>query len=283
MRTVGGAIEADARAREIDVKVAGAAEPLLIDADPVRVEQMLSNLVANALKFTPAGGRVTLRLSREGDEACLEVSDTGRGVDPALLPNLFETFSPADGAQRRQGGGLGIGLALVRQLAQMHGGRVEAESAGAGQGARFRIWLPASDTSSTAERPAPPADVSLLKGMRILLVDDAIESAQAFKTLLEMQGALVWPHTSGAAAIEAADGEPFDLILCDIDMTDTDGHELIDGLRGRPATARTPALALTGFGRPQDAARALRAGFDGHLAKPVSLQALLDRIADLKR
>lgn len=276
---VASAIEADASAHQVSVEVAGVAEPFFIDADAVRFEQILWNLVSNAVKFTPPGGRVTLQLSRESDHACIEVRDTGRGIEAAFLPNVFDMFSQAEGAHRRHSGGLGIGLALVKQLAEMHGGRVEAESAGAGKGARFRVWLPADNVAPRVEPREAQGDASLLKGMRILLVDDAVESLQAFQSLLEMEGAQVWPQTNGPAALAVSAHQPFDLILSDIGMPGMDGYELIAALRKLPATAAVPALALTGFGRPQDATRAIRAGYDGHLGKPVSLQALLDKIA----
>ncbi|MFM0339709.1 hybrid sensor histidine kinase/response regulator [Paraburkholderia fungorum] len=254
-------------------------EPLFIDADAVRYEQILWNLVSNAVKFTPPGGRINLTLSREDGHACVEVRDTGRGIEAAFLPNVFDMFGQAEGAHRRHSGGLGIGLALVKQLAEMHGGHVKAESAGAGKGARFRVWLPTDSAAVQIGQPEASADVSLLKGMRILLVDDAIESLQAFQSLLGLEGAQVYPQTNGAAALAAAEQQSFELILSDIGMPGMDGYELIAALRKLPGTATVPALALTGFGRPQDATRAIRAGYDGHLGKPVSPQALLDKIA----
>ncbi|WP_260854493.1 CheR family methyltransferase [Paraburkholderia sp. BCC1884] len=277
--SVAGSMEADALAHQVSVSLEGVSEPLVIDADAVRFEQILWNLLSNAVKFTPPGGRITLKLSREDRYACIEVRDTGRGIEPVFLPNVFDMFSQAEGSHRRHSGGLGIGLALVKQLAEMHGGRVEAESQGVGKGARFRVWLPAESTAVRSESSETPGDVTLLKGMRILLVDDAVESLQAFQTLLEMEGAQVWPQTNGADALSVAAQQPFDLILSDIGMPGMDGYELIAALRKLPATAAVPALALTGFGRPQDATRAIRAGYDGHLGKPVSLQALLDKIA----
>ncbi|MGQ7934815.1 CheR family methyltransferase [Paraburkholderia sp. D1E] len=276
---VGSAIEADALAHQVSVTLHGVAEPFFIDADAVRFEQILWNLVSNAVKFTPQGGRVSLTLSREDSYACVEVQDTGRGIEPGFLPNVFDMFSQAEGAHRRRSGGLGIGLALVKQLAEMHGGHVKAESAGVGKGARFRVWLPADSTVTQHEIHDTPGDADLLKGMRILLIDDAVESLQAFQSLLELEGAQVWPQTNGADALAIAAHQPFDLILSDIGMPGMDGYELIAALRKLPATASVPALALTGFGRPQDATRAIRAGYDGHIGKPVSLQALLDKIA----
>jgi two-component system CheB/CheR fusion protein len=277
--SMGSAIEADALAHQVSVTIQGTTEAFFIDADAVRFEQILWNLVSNAVKFTPPGGRVDLTLSREEGFACVDVQDTGRGIEAAFLPNVFDMFSQAEGSHRRHSGGLGIGLALVKQLAEMHGGHVKGESAGPGKGARFRVWLPAASVVPQPESRELPGDVSLLKGMRILLVDDAVESLQAFQSLLELEGAQVWPQTSGADALAVAAQQPFDLILSDIGMPGMDGYELIAALRKLPATAAVPALALTGFGRSQDATRAIRAGYDGHLGKPVSLQALLDKIA----
>ncbi|MDR6409219.1 CheR family methyltransferase [Paraburkholderia terricola] len=277
--SVTSAIEAEALAHQVSVSVKGVSEPFFIEADPVRFEQILWNLASNAVKFTPPGGRIALTLSREAGYACVEVRDTGRGIEPSFLPNVFDMFSQAEGAHRRHSGGLGIGLALVKQLTEMHGGHVQAESAGVGKGARFRVWLPADSTTMPNETRETPCDASLLKGMKILLVDDAAESLQAFQSLLELEGAQVWPQTNGAAALTTAAHQQFDLILSDIGMPGMDGYELIAALRKLPGTASVPALALTGFGRPQDAARAIRAGYDGHLGKPVSLHALLDKIA----
>lgn len=276
---VSSAIEPDALANQVSVHIEGAAQPFFIEADPVRFEQILWNLVRNAVKFTPPGGSLTIELSHENGDACVEVRDTGRGIEPAFLPQVFDMFSQAEGSHRRHSGGLGIGLALVKQLAEMHGGHVQADSAGLGKGARFRVWLPAGSAQVPGESGDLPGDASLLKGMRILLVDDAVESLQAFQALLEMEGAQVWPQTNGAAALAVAQHQAFDLILSDIGMPGMDGYELIAALRQLPGTASTPAFALTGFGRPQDATRAVRAGYDGHLGKPVSLQALVDKIA----
>ncbi len=274
--TVAGAIETDSRAHQVSVSVSGMSEPFSIEADAVRYEQILWNLLSNAVKFTPAGGRTDRRsVSRDDGFACIEVADTGRGIEPAFLPHVFDMFSQAEGAHRRQRGGLGIGLALVKQLTEMHGGHVKAESQGRGKGARFRVWLPADNAPPDAGNQETPGDVSLLNGMRILLVDDATESLQAFRSLLELEGA----QTSGKGALDAASKQPFDLVLSDIGMPDMDGYELIAALRKLPAMESVPALALTGFGRPQDVTRAIRAGCDGHLSKPASLQALLDRIA----
>ncbi|WP_213763455.1 CheR family methyltransferase [Caballeronia sp. dw_19] len=279
LQAVVAASAADARAGDIELSVAGADAAVMIRADAERVEQMVWNLVRNALKFTPHGGRVRIALSRQGGFVCVEVEDTGQGIDPGFLPRIFEMFSQADGGGRRDRGGLGIGLSLVKQLAELHGGRIEVESAGQGQGARFRLWLPENAPSPPVETPRETVDPGILKGLRVLLVDDSIEALEAFRTLLEMEGAQVRAEPSAEQALEAAAQQEFDVVLSDIGMPAMNGYQMIRQMRKTPRTARLPALALTGFGREQDVARALDAGFDGHLSKPVSLKGLVAAIA----
>jgi two-component system CheB/CheR fusion protein len=264
--------------RHIRLSVHGTSAPFKIWADAVRVEQIIWNLISNALKFTPQDGEISLKLSRDGVFACIEVADTGQGIEPGFLPKIFDMFSQAEGAITRHRGGLGIGLTLVKQLTELHGGRVSAESAGVGKGARFRVWLPADPVSARADSATAHVQANLLKSMRILLVDDTQDALDAFRTLLELEGAQVRAETNGHDAIRATTENDFDLILSDIGMPDMDGYELIAELRRLPKTANIPAIALSGFGRPQDAAQALRAGYTGHLSKPVSLQALLEMI-----
>jgi two-component system, chemotaxis family, CheB/CheR fusion protein len=278
LRAVVDASSDDARSNGIDLSVSGIDTPLVVQADAVRFEQMLWNVVRNALKFTPRGGRVDLLLSRENGFACIEVADTGRGIPSDFLPKVFDMFSQAEGGGRRDRGGLGIGLSLVKQLAEMHGGRIEAESAGLGLGARFRLWLPERYYSFYEKNSTEPIDPSILKGLRILLVDDALDGLEAFRTLLELEGAHVQTAESGELALSAASKDDFDVILSDIGMPEMSGYELIAQLRKSPRTARVPAIALTGFGREQDIARAIEAGFDAHISKPVTLRALLDAI-----
>jgi two-component system CheB/CheR fusion protein len=270
---------ADAQAGDIELSVAGADAAVMIHADAERVEQMIWNLVRNALKFTPHGGRVRIALSRQGGFVCVEVADTGQGIDPGFLPRIFEMFSQADGGGRRDRGGLGIGLSLVKQLAELHGGRIEVESAGQGQGASFRLWLPENAPSLPVETPREYVDPGILRGLRVLLVDDSIEALEAFRMLLEMEGAQVRAEPSAEQALEAAAQQEFDVVLSDIGMPTMNGYEMIQQMRKTPRTARLPALALTGFGREQDVTRALAAGFDGHLSKPVSLKGLVAAIA----
>jgi two-component system CheB/CheR fusion protein len=278
LRSLSDAIDVEAAERNIVVELSGLDVPLVIWADAVRIEQIIWNLLSNALKFTSAGGRISLALSVHSGFACIEVSDTGKGIDAAFLPQLFDMFSQADGGLSRAKGGLGIGLALVKQLAERHGGRVSAESAGLGQGSTFRVWLPADDTG-IPELDPEPHDARILRGKDVLLVEDTEETLEAFRALLEHEGAHVRAVSNGTDAIDVARKEQFDLILSDIGMPEMDGYALISALRNIPEHINTPAIAVTGFGRPQDVQRALAAGFNGHVGKPISLDTLLSMIA----
>ncbi|TCK32786.1 two-component system CheB/CheR fusion protein [Paraburkholderia sp. BL8N3] len=274
LRAIVEASEAEAANKQIRMSASGVDARLTIQADPVRLEQMIWNVVRNALKFTPHGGRVSVSLTRDDRFVCIEVCDSGLGIAPDFLPKVFDMFSQADGGGRRDRGGLGIGLSLTKQLVEMHGGRIEGTSAGLGQGACFRLWLPHRPSTSIS-RPSANADPRVLKGLRVLLVDDSLDGLEGFRTLLELEGAQVRAESSPEAALVAATESEFDLILSDIGMPTMSGYELIAKLRELPTCKAVPAIALTGFGREQDAVEALRAGFDAHLGKPVSLSALL--------
>ena len=269
-------VRATARARRITVDVRLSQEPLMAEADAVRLEQIVWNLLNNALKFTPDGGKVTLSLEREQNQAKLMVEDNGQGIESDFLPHIFEMFRQEDAQTTKQQGGMGIGLALVRQLAELHGGRVEAESAGAGQGARFTVHLPLYQAKPKMEWAALQAGNANLAGLNILVVDDTLDSVEMMRFLLEMEGAQVTTATSGAEALRQTAKADFDLIISDISMPGMDGYELIERLRLEARTADVPAIALTGFGRPEDAERAHQAGFTTHLTKPLNFGQLLN-------
>jgi chemotaxis methyl-accepting protein methylase/CheY-like chemotaxis protein len=275
IRSVKEACASDAEKGGIALTTSRTDTALVIQADSVRVEQMLWNLLRNALKFTPRGGSVSVALSEDNRFACIEVKDSGKGIAPEFLPKVFDMFSQAEASVKRDSSGLGIGLSLTKQLAEMHGGRIEGESAGVGLGACFRLWLPKSSPFAVRSKTMGVADASVLKGLRILLVDDSLESLEAFGALLELEGAEVTAESSAQKALARAANALFDLILSDIAMPDMSGYELIEALRKQPNTAKVPVIALTGFGRDQDAARALRAGFDAHIGEPVTLSGLL--------
>jgi signal transduction histidine kinase/CheY-like chemotaxis protein len=266
--------ETDLKRIELQVKLTE--EPLLVEADPVRVQQIVWNLLHNAVKFTPQGGRVLLGLEQEEDQARLVVEDTGQGVDPAFLPGLFEMFRQADARTGRRQGGLGIGLALVRQLAELHGGRVGAESEGPGRGSRFTVWLPLL-TTHPAVPPVPVRrQAGSLLGVRVLVVDDSADTTAMLRQLLEREGAEVAAATSGSEALRIAEERSFDVVLSDLSMPGMDGFALLRELRSRPRTAAVPAIAVTGFGQEEDIARTRAAGFFAHLTKPVQIAQLIE-------
>lgn len=253
--------------------------PLVLDGDEVRLEQIVWNLLSNSIKFTPRGGRITVNVLRDGPRVRIDVIDTGRGIDHRLLPKIFEMFGQADTHTTRREGGLGVGLALVRQLTQLHGGQVKACSEGIDKGSRFTVWLPlVAESENAVASPRPEVsrpNQGRLCGLRVLLVDDAVDTLEAFGYLLELEGAKVTLARSGIEALEQAHNQHFDLILSDVSMPNMDGHELLARLHHECGMRDVPAIALTGFARAQDIRRALAAGFKAHLGKPVTLDALL--------
>jgi two-component system CheB/CheR fusion protein len=283
-RLVADAVEterAQAVAKQVMLELEVADESVSVNGDPVRLQQLVWNLVNNAVKFTPRGGRVRVAVGAEGGEAVLAVEDTGQGIDPEFLPHVFGMFRQGDGRTTRAHGGLGIGLALVHQLVDLHEGQVGAESRGRGQGACFRVRLPLYRIDRVAS-PAPAGmSIGKLGGTRILIVDDTEDSVEMLSLLLASEGAIVTSASSGEEALRAAAARELDLIVSDISMPGMDGYELMRALRQSPRHRTTPAIALTGFGRDEDIARARQAGFDAQLTKPIDFPALI-RLAELQ-
>ena len=275
------AVQVDTRAKHLQLRTELDPDASLVFADPVRVEQIVWNLISNALKFTPEGGAITIRLAPEGSLARLDVIDNGRGLEPHFLRHVFDMFRQADGRSTREEGGLGIGLALVRHLTELHGGRVAVTSPGLGKGACFSVWLPLYGGGASLAA-VPPAASPELEGLRILLVDDTPDTLEAFGELLRLEGAEVTTAASGLQALQAAQSADFDLILSDVAMPGMDGYELMRELRKLERIAQVPAIAVTGFGRPNDEDRARAAGFSAHVSKPVGLDALLDLLHRLR-
>ena len=238
--------------------------------DPVRVEQIVWNLLSNAIKFTEPGGEVTVRLTCDGKEASIEVTDNGRGIAPAFLPQVFAMFHQERRGMTNGEGGMGIGLALVKELTEAQGGRVEVRSPGVGEGATFIIRLPLEHSASLPMN-ANRVEHETLDGLRILAVDDSAEVLEPFAEMMRMDGAHVVEAHSGAEALRALDAEPFDLLISDIGMPQMDGYQLINAVRQRNGVDRIVAIALTGYGRASDAQRASEVGFDAHLSKPTSV------------
>lgn len=276
---IGDAVEtvrAQAGEKGIKLHVDLAAEQLSVNADPVRIQQIVWNLVNNAVKFTQKGGQIWVRLSRENNETMLVIEDNGQGMAPEFIPHVFDMFRQADASTTRKHGGMGIGLALVHQLTELHDGRVEVYSAGVGQGARFTIWLPLNRLPLIAQTIiSSPQTKGELSGAHILVADDTQDSLDVLRLLLNSEGAVVETALSGIDALKVAGNLDFDLIISDISMPEMDGYEFLQSLRENPRYSDTPAIALTGFGRNEDVERAQQAGFTTHLTKPLDFDQLV--------
>jgi PAS domain S-box-containing protein len=256
-------------------------EELFMDADATRVAQVVANLLNNAAKYTPPGGRITLALRREGIDAVIAVGDTGVGIPSHALDSVFEMFSQVGSESERSQGGLGIGLSLVRQLVQMHGGSVKAESAGPGAGSRFTVRLPLlreEGARSGAPLPAAAPGQDAGSGLRVLVVDDNVDAAVTLAMILDVEGYATRVAHGGQDAVRlAADFAP-DVVFLDIGMPGMNGFETAEAIRRLPGIPQPCLVALTGWGAEHDRARSAAAGFDHHFTKPVELgtvQALL--------
>jgi len=269
------AIREEAESKGVSVSTSFDDKPLIVDADQVRVEQIVWNLLSNAVKFTPSQGAVNVRLVRDGNFGRLDVRDTGRGIEPETLPHVFEMYKQAESGGVRLQGGLGIGLAVVKHLVVLHGGRVEAESEGRDRGALLSVWLPLAGAEVTVPGELDTAPRAWLANRRVLIVDDDQQSIETLRHLLETEGMEVVEASSAEQALEQVAKGRFDVVLTDIAMPHMDGHELLQALRRDEHSADVPVLALTGLGRPEDVKRAIAAGFRAHLTKPVSMNRLL--------
>ncbi len=251
-------------------------EPIRLDADFTRLAQSVANLLNNAAKYTPAGGRILLQVRREGDEAVIRVEDNGVGIPPEMLERVFQLFAQVGRTIDRSQGGLGIGLSLVRSLVELHGGTVTARSGGANQGSTFTIRVPCIPAAAGVDgaAPAAPAPAAPREGLRVLLADDNVDAADTMSAVLEMSGHEVRTVYSGQAALQAAPDFAPDVMLLDIGMPGMSGYEVAQQLRADARYDATVLVALTGWGSEGDRTQAMQAGFDHHLTKPVDLQAL---------
>lgn len=274
-------LKADPLLEFLRLQFVQADHPLMVSADVVRMEQVVLNLLNNAVKFTPAGGTIALTLCADDGQARLDVSDTGAGIEPRFLPHIFDMFGQGGATAVRSKTGLGIGLALVRHIVELHGGRVEAGSDGVGQGSRFSIWLPLVQCDARCRDEQPDATGTALAGRRILLVDDMEDSAYMFRSLLETEGATVTAAITAREGLALLAQEQFDVLISDISMPDMDGYEFMRAVRAQPALASLPALAASGLGRAKDVQEALEAGFSGHITKPIDIDVLCRKISEL--
>jgi signal transduction histidine kinase/CheY-like chemotaxis protein len=283
---------ADAKAIHLEVVIAPAARTVV--GDPVRLQQVLSNLLTNAIKFTPPRGTIEVRLQRQGPEAQIVVKDNGAGIDPDFLPYVFDRFRQADTSEARSHGGLGLGLAIVRHLVELHDGSVRAESPGKGQGATFTVSLPVRvGAKAQILESVPPmvrgssalGHAPTLEGVRVLVVDDQPDARTLFTSVLEQCGAAVTAVGSAEAALTALKGGKPHVLVSDIGMPDESGYVLIRKVRRLPAEqgGSIPALAVTAYACVDHVKLALSSGFQAHLARPVEPVELALAVADLAR
>jgi PAS domain S-box-containing protein len=267
-----------------------------VTGDPVRLQQVVWNLLSNAIKFTPRDGRVQITLERVNSHVEIVVSDTGQGIEPDFLPHVFDRFRQADQKTSRQHGGMGLGLAIVRHLVELHGGSVDARSPGEGQGATFTVLLPITPVyhvDARGERVHPAARDLLpttecsdtLNGLRVLVVDDEADTRELLRQGLEFCGASVTLAASASEALEELNKKQLDVLISDIGMPGEDGYDLIKQVRRLPAEngGRIPAIALTAYTRVEDRLQALRSGYHMHVPKPVELAELVAVAASLVR
>ena len=286
------AVRPAADAKQLRLQVTVEDDVGVIAADAERLQQIVWNLLSNAIKFTPKGGHIEVFAGRVESNVVLRVRDDGQGILPEFLPHLFETFRQADGSTTRRHGGLGLGLAIVRQLVLAHGGNITAQSDGVGKGASFTVELPVRAVAAPAERPSsvprgPGVDstppVIRLDGLRLLIVDDDEDARALLERILQDQGATVSAASSAEEALLVVQELLPDVLISDIGMPDVNGYTLIRRLRTMPANqgGRTPAVALTAYTREEDGERAFSAGFQAHATKPIDPDRLVALVANL--
>jgi signal transduction histidine kinase len=268
--------KAEAKKQQLDIRLDSF--PMLV-ADPVRLRQVVSNLLDNATKFTPEGGQITLEARREGSRVVVRVSDTGSGIDPSFLPYVFEPFRQADSSSRRQHGGLGLGLSIVRHIIEMHGGQAQVANRSPGPGACFTFWFPIIPAPGPAPA-APPADPGPLS---VLLVDDSADTVAVLSRLLEAKGLQVQQAVSVKEALELARGRRPDVIITDIGMPDQDGYDLLNLIHADPRMRDVPVIAATGYVGSTEQTRMAEMGFAAALSKPFELDELLRTLAQVYR
>lgn len=272
-----------AEAKSIELQLRVESEELQVLGDPSLLQQVLWNLLSNAVKFTPERGRVVICLEHNGAQAQITVGDTGKGIHPDFLPFVFEYFHQADSSTTPRFGGLRLGLAIVRQLVESHGGTVQADSPGEGQGATFTVKLPLTQHGAITPDSQETAQSLDLNGIKILVTDDDTDTLEFVALFLEQQGAVVRGVTPATEAITALTQSQFDVLISDIGMPDVDGYQLLRRVRESFSIQQKqiPAIALTAYAGEIDYQQAIAAGFQRHLSKPVEPDELLQAIVQL--
>jgi CheY-like chemotaxis protein len=260
-----------------EVTVSLSPEPIWLDADAARLEQIVVNLLTNAAKYTTDGGQVWLTAEQDGQECVLTVRDTGVGISPELLPRIFDLFTQGEQSLARSKGGLGIGLALVQRLTQLHGGTIEAHSA-LGNGSEFVVRLPIA-TSQPAPQTDPESTEPINGALRVLVVDDNVDATQTMSMLLKSYGHSVRTAHDGATAIDVALNFLPSVVLLDIGLPGMDGYEVAKRIRQQPTLEDILLVALTGYGQEMDRETSLQAGFDYHLVKPADFRTVQQILA----
>ena len=249
-------------------------QPLPMDADPTRIAQVVSNLLNNAAKYTPPGGRIALRVQLDGPEAVLSVTDTGIGIDPNALSQVFEMFAQVPNSSDKPQGGLGIGLSLVQSLVALHGGTVSASSPGKGKGSTFTVRLPLAAAGAISRGTEPVIETQKPDQLHVLVVDDNTDAAESLGVLLDIEGHAAHIAHTGAEALQVAQAQALDVVFLDIGLPDMSGYDVARRLRMLPGMQNTLLVALTGWGTQDDRQRTRDAGFDRHLTKPAELPAV---------
>lgn len=264
-------------AKDITIDVDVPDETIAVIGDDHRLQQVAWNLLANSVKYTPRGGHVSVSLTRERGRAVVRVKDSGEGIDPSFLPHVFEPFRQGTSSFTMRSG-LGLGLAIVRRLVDLHGGRIAAESGGAGCGATFTVSLPLAHGAAAIGAYAPKSD-PMFHNLHVLVAEDDADSAAAMTAILQLHGCETQTAGTAAECLRITGEWPADVLICDVGLPDDDGYGLLRRLRTLPEGEWLPAIALTAYARPEDRAKALAAGFRAHLSKPLDPESLLREIS----
>jgi two-component system CheB/CheR fusion protein len=269
----------DAQGLHFTTEIEG--EPVYVEADPARVQQIQVNLLANAAKYTPAGGHVLLQLRHDAGSAVIRVKDDGCGIPPAMIDSIFDLFVQSSRTLERANGGLGVGLTLVRTLVEKHGGTVTARSDGEGKGCEFVVRLPLAATPALHALAPAAEDPPLRAGARVVVVEDNADSREMLAALLSLSGLECHSADSGTTALALIDKVSPQIVILDVGLPEMNGHEVARRIRANPRYSGMRLVALTGYGQAADREASAAAGFDAHLVKPVQAEALLSLLREM--